>query len=528
MDPDPAPAEGSEDGAGRLSRRVFLVSGAAAASGLIAACHSDRSGTAGASTTHAPTIRSRPRPDPGARRRAVVVGAGLAGLTAALDLRDAGWDVVVVEARDRVGGRVHTLRRPFSSGLHAEGGGESVDDNHHALLALVRRFGLRTERRDATRIARGVVYLDGRRRDIPELTGLRGGRVAADYARVSTELLQRAEREGIDPAHPERAARAEQLDRTTLADFFDGLHLVPEAQAIASVVNRSEYNAELADLSLLFVLQQTAVVADVPDSAVETMRISGGNQRLAEAMAADLGRRVRLGAAVERIAHRADGVTVSAGGRDIHGAHLVLAVPPRPLRDVRFDPPLPASVAAMISGLDLGGAAKVITEYRRPFWLDGRHSGLALTDVDLGVVWAATDSYRTDAGILTSFITGRAGRRLANVSPTQRIAHIRRQMARLYPEAAADETALSATTAWAAERYTGGGYAAFRPGQITTLWPCCAARTAASASPESTPRPWPGTWRALCAAATGWLGRSDDRAEAQPLRVPSALEYDRP
>src|SRR5690349_2096541 len=75
--------------------------------------------------------------DPPPAQRVVVVGAGLAGLTAAVDLRDAGWDVVVLEARSRVGGRVHTLRDPFTSGLHAEGGGESIDDNHGAIQALV-------------------------------------------------------------------------------------------------------------------------------------------------------------------------------------------------------------------------------------------------------------------------------------------------------------------------------------------------------------------------------------------------------
>src|SRR6202011_6049983 len=92
------------------------------------------------------------RPDPDAWRRVIVVGAGLAGLTAALDLRDLGWDVVVLEARPRVGGRVHTLYGqqdgvPLGAGLHAEAGGESIDDNHNQLQAMLRRFGLATERR---------------------------------------------------------------------------------------------------------------------------------------------------------------------------------------------------------------------------------------------------------------------------------------------------------------------------------------------------------------------------------------------
>src|SRR5262245_24233441 len=107
-----------------LTRRAFLASAmvGTAALGTIRAWSSP--------------LRTTPRPDLGTPGRVVVAGAGLAGLTAALDLVDAGWDVVVLEARDRVGGRVHTLYEPFSPGMHAEAGGESIDDNHDRLLAL--------------------------------------------------------------------------------------------------------------------------------------------------------------------------------------------------------------------------------------------------------------------------------------------------------------------------------------------------------------------------------------------------------
>src|SRR5512132_3710747 len=125
------------------------------------------------------------RPDPGAPGRVVVVGAGLAGLTAAVYLRDAGWEVVVLEARPRVGGRVHTLYGgddgvPLDRGLRADVGGESIDDTHVALRTMVRRFGLETELRPGSttdRLMSGRFHYRGDTYTFGELTALRHGAV---------------------------------------------------------------------------------------------------------------------------------------------------------------------------------------------------------------------------------------------------------------------------------------------------------------------------------------------------------------
>ena len=149
---------------------------------------------------------------------------------------------------------------------------------------------------------------------------------------------------------------------------------------------------------------------------------------------------------------------------------------PRPChrcRTVTFDPALPPAAAAVIAGLDLGTAAKVVTEYAVPFWQTEGFSGFTLTDLPFHIGWSPTDSYVAPkaTGLLSQFITGDAAVTAASLTDAARISTFRAQLGQVYPESVPLRTGRAATMAWANEPYTRGGYAIFRPGQMAPFWP---------------------------------------------------------
>jgi monoamine oxidase len=434
---------------GRLSRRELIGAGAVAAGGAalapwVAGCDDD--------------------PPASERGRVVVLGGGLAGLTAAHELERAGFATQLIEARDRLGGRVHTIR-DFASDQHGESGAEAIDSKQLEIQRLCKRFGLALEnaysgygRRHAT------IYRHGR--------SLPGNRFVTDADRREMDrfwrLVDRLARplEGADPA----ANGGARQDRYTVADLLDRLRIGGRARWLLTARIESDYGFPVDRLSLLYLTLSERLASEQPSAGIERHRIKGGNSALVDALTRRLVTPPMLSSAATAVRWRKSGVEVDVeGGETVAGDRLVVAAPTVPLRSVDFSPALPEREASFIAAIDLCSVAKTLIQYERRIWRRQGRTGGATTDLPIGQTWETTDQQGGAPGILIAYTSGRRGERTARIDSTERTRQARDDIDLVFPgtkRIAGD----SYSVAWRAEPYSGGCWAAYSPGQMTEHW----------------------------------------------------------
>ena len=383
------------------------------------------------------------------RGRVVVVGAGLAGLTAAYELERSGFEVVVLEARRRVGGRVRTVRMGRQ---HAEAGGEYIDAGHREVRRYARRLGLALEDVRQGPELDAVVYRGGRRRIADQLeTAAVSRRIDRFWSRV--EALA----EPLDPSRPQR--RGARLDRRSAGDLIAELGIDGTARFLLERNLLDDYTVEPDRLSLLFVCSLARLGAEQPDSGVEAFRIRGGNARLPRALARGL--RIERGQRVTSLEWSASGVRVTTRARTVEVDHCVLALPLPAMHPIEFRPALPDTLRAAVGELQYGAATKTLLQYRRRVWRSAGLSGDALTDLSAGTVWEASDRQPGREGVLISYAAGAGKPPLPDEAAADLDA--------VFPGSIASfDRAVSA--AWATDPLTGGSYTAYAPGQVTRFW----------------------------------------------------------
>ncbi|MGH2804854.1 MAG: flavin monoamine oxidase family protein, partial [Thermoleophilaceae bacterium] len=373
----------------------------------------------------------------------VVVGAGLAGLTAADYLRRRGRTVLVLEAADRVGGRV--LDRPIAGSEIAEVGAEFIGPTQNRIAALAARLDVRTFKTYLE--GNNVYHRNGVRTPYPKESPLPPDPGAAEAVKLIVQLDQMASE--VPRERPQSAPRAEEYDSQTFETFLERNTATPFARFLGTLASRAIFSAEPRDLSLLFVLFYISAAGDEqnPGSIVRLIsteggaqenRFVGGAQQVPNRLARRLGSRVVLGAPVRRIVQRAGRVRVEADGVDAVAQRVIVAVPPALAARIEYAPGLPASRDQLSQRYPMGSVTKVNVVYRRPFWRDAGLTGSALGDLDPLQVTFDNTPPDGGPGVLMGFIEADAARRLDSESRRTRRAQVIENLAAYFGEEARD------------------------------------------------------------------------------------------
>lgn len=353
----------------------------------------------------------------------LVVGAGLSGLAAARALTRAGRDVLVVEARDRVGGR--TLNRSIGGGHIVEVGGEFVGPTQDRILSLARAVGVKTF--PVYNQGSNVEIVGGQRSLYPASSGVP---TDPETQRFLIQLLGKIDpiAKEVGPTAPWRAKRARQLDHTTLAEFtrpFVSQRIRPVFEA----VNNSVWGMDSDQLSLLYVASYVAAAGDPhhPGSlfrlvstqgGAQERRFVGGSQVVAQRVARQLGRRVLLRSPATRLELTRDGARVQAGRLTIDARRVIIAVPP-PLA-LPLTRSLSPPRTRLLSGMHMGHLIKSEAVYPTPFWRGDGLSGQGVSDEGIASIPFDNSPPDGSVGVLFAFTGGRAAARLAGMSPRAR------------------------------------------------------------------------------------------------------------
>jgi monoamine oxidase len=384
---------------------------------------------------------------------------------------------VVLEARDRVGGRV--MNSATADGTVVELGGQWIGPTQDRVIALADELGL--ERFPTYNTGDNLVH-DGKRLRhykgaIPKLSP----HVLADIGQAQLRLDRMAKRVPLD--EPWEARRASAWDGQTVETWIRRNLRTRLAREMLRLGVRAVFAAEAADLSLLHFLFYSHSggfldsLFNVKDGAQE-QRVVGGTQLIADKMAAQLGDSVTLSAPVARISQPGDGpnadepvVVATVGGKSFSARRVVIAIPPVLAGRIEYEPVLPPWRDQLTQRMPMGSVIKCMAVYDEPFW---RKSGLTGQATDVaGPAQLTFDNSPPSgrSGVILAFVEGAHARELSHLSPAERRKSVVECIARCFgPKAQSPQEFLELD--WSAERYSGGCYGALlAPGVLSDYGP---------------------------------------------------------
>ncbi|AWB94575.1 putrescine oxidase [Agromyces badenianii] len=392
----------------------------------------------------------------------VIVGAGASGLTAANTLKDAGRSVVVLEARERIGGRLWT---DDIDGAMLEIGGQWVSPDQDALIETLAELGLETY----SRYREGEnVYIDasGERR-------LFEGDIFPVPAKTENEIVGLIEKldalvAEIDPDAPWAHPRAKELDEISFAHWLETQTDDEEARLnigmfIAGAMLTKPAHAFSALQALLMAASAGSFSNLVDADFILDQRVVGGLQQVPLRLAERLGDAVRLGQPVRTVRWQPDapasGVVAVTDSLEVHAKHIVLALPPILISRISYEPPLPRRQQQLHQHLSMGFVIKVHAVYETPFWREAGLSGTAFSPYELCHEAYDNTNHGDPRGTLVGFVSDEEADGVFSLTPEERKARILESMSHYYgPEAL--NPVVYYESDWGSEEWTRGAYAA--------------------------------------------------------------------
>lgn len=430
-------------------RRRFMKTSAAVTAGLM---------LSGASFAHARQFA--------AGKRVVIIGAGFAGLAAAYELKAVGYDVLVIEARNRLGGRVLSfnskLNTDFVAGKNVEGGGELIGNNHPCWVHYADKFGLDFLDLTLSELEAPIV-LDGKRLSEEESNKLWEG-MDEVFNRMNDDARP------INAEKPWESPNAAALDKMSVKDWLDKQTDIDALTKRACDVQISTDNGvdiqNESYLGLLASVKGGEVERYWTDS--EVYRCAGGNQQLAYKLADGIGKdKIITELPVSAVEVKGEKVVVTCrDGRTIEADDVIVTVPPSVWNKIKFNPGLPAAMTPQ-----MGTNLKWLAEVKKRFWKDLNVAPDSLTDTFMSQSWEGTDAQEGDEGAsIHCFSGGKAAELSLAFSQRERDAKYIEVMNSIYP-GFKENFVRSRYMDWPREQWTGAGYSFPAPGEVTKVGP---------------------------------------------------------
>ena len=394
----------------------------------------------------------------------VVLGAGLAGLAAARDLARAGADVIVLEGRERVGGRVEQVS--VDAGRPVQLGGEIVGPVHTAYLALVDELGLSLQE-SYTALPGATTYdlVDGVTRSEEGFPFPNAG-ARADYERVDALFAELAAT--VDPADPWSQPDARRLDDASFGAWLRSVDALPttvralEAGALGLAAGSIEKTSFLSELRKAAAVGQRGFGSYY--ELWESLQVAEGSAEVALRMAAELGDRVRLASVVRAVDVSTSGcVVATAEGELVHAEAVICALPVSVLGGIRIDGADPDRLRSLRSQRH-ALAAKLVTVYERSVWSDQGANGLSEGEQLLASTWPQRD------GVLSGLVPPERIGWLLAVAEDEREAVLHGELERMYGPAAA-QPLHTFVRLWATDPFTRGYVTHWWPGDVLRVGP---------------------------------------------------------